>query len=580
MRDGTGSPGNAEGRSISSADAPTGTLADSPADWRENWAGSSARPIVEPVGTPVVVLDVAAIETGSGFAGDVGEHYPAPRATPSLATGEASAAKIESDGTSFGVFSSAREGWRGVTFTLPTGALADCTGLRFTVRSDEPYQGLVVQVREVLDPTAVGPMGPRRTTYATSFDLAGDGAWHQVTLPLFGDGFRGGAFQVARPVEAEKVDQLVFVLPYHRPLVFELGPIFGLRAPSGDVPFAVIYPIVEVADRHLDRGEERVYRSGLPELAKYEELALKAQALNKRRETAAEALALAKAAQAELVAYAADFEAKHAGSRDTYTYRRALGALKNALWLNQVEIDRLAVWPRHADGELIRVSPFVADQYRDYPVEVASIAYWSEGLRVTGLVARPARRGPFPLLLLNHGYGSFSKDHMIQVARAASAGFAVLASDYRGQGESEGRQTRDRDGSAAMARDVVNGARAILGLPFVENTRIGMWGHSMGGGVSWNVLASDYGRQIRAYNQVSSGPPNGLDGALRGHQCLVRLTAGGEEQRLVEVMPRIAESLRELGISVESKVYEGYGHHGMKYQASLREALEFLRRHV
>lgn len=218
MGDGAGSTRDAEASPLS------------PADWRENWAGSSARPVVQPVGSPIVVLDPARMAAGSGFAQDVGEHYPAPRATPSLAPAEGGAVTVESDGTSFGVFSSAREGWRGLTFDLPTGALADCTGLRFAVRSDEPYQGLVVRAVEALDPTiAAGPMGPRSITYATAFDLVGDGAWHEITLPLFGDGFRGGAFQVARPIDAEKVDRLVFVLPFHRPLTFEIGPIFGLR---------------------------------------------------------------------------------------------------------------------------------------------------------------------------------------------------------------------------------------------------------------------------------------------------------------------------------------------------------------
>ena len=485
----------------------------SPADWREGWAGSSARPVVQPVGSPVEVLGTARMLSASGFAQQVGENYPTPRATPGLASGEDGAMLVESEGTSFGVFSSAREGWKGLTFELPTAALADCTGLRFSVRSDEPYTGMVVRAVEALDPSApVGPMGPRPLAYATAFDLVGDGDWHEITLPLFGEGFRGGAFQAARPIDAERVDRLVFSLPYHRPLYFELGPIFGLRAPHGAVPFASIYPVIEVSDRYLDRGEERVNRSGLAELARYEDLSLEAQPLLKRRETAGDALALVKAAQSELEAYASGFEDRYAGSRDTYTYSRALSALKTALWANQIEVDRLTNWPRHADGELIRVSPFVPDQYRDYPGEVASIAYWSEGLRVTGLVARPAHDGRFPLLLLNHGYGSFSKDHMIQLMRAASAGFAVVASDYRGQGESEGRQTRDRDSSAAMARDVVNGAKAILGLPFVDGDRVVMWGHSMGGGVSWNVLASDYGKQVRAYNQVSSGPPAGSRG--------------------------------------------------------------------
>ncbi len=246
-------------------------------DWRASWAGSAARPVVEPVGDPIVLLDAPRLAAASGFAQDVGDNYPAPRPTPVASPAGVDGVVVESDGTNFGVFSSAREGWRGLTFDLPAGALADCTGLRFAVRSDEPYDRLVVRAVEALEPDAtMGPMGPRQMTYATAVDLVGDGAWHEVTLPLFGDGFRGGAFQVGRPIDAAKVDRLVFVLPYHRPIAFELGAIYGIRAPRGDVPVAEIYPIVDVSDAYVDRGEERVNRSGVPELARYEDLSLKA----------------------------------------------------------------------------------------------------------------------------------------------------------------------------------------------------------------------------------------------------------------------------------------------------------------
>ena len=545
-------------------------------DWREGWAGDDALSPVAPVGTPVVIVAAAtATATARGDVQDVGEHYPTPAPAPAAQVLEQSGVcRVATAGTGFGVFSSAREGWKGLAFDLPAGALAGCTGLRFSVRADEAYAGLVVRISE-----GPGDSGPG-SVYSSTFELVGDGAWHEITLPIFGAGFRTGAYQPVRPLDAASAARITFVLPYHRPLAFDLTDILGVRAPVGDVPCPTIYPLVEVCDAYTDWRGEHVQRSGLAALAGYEELALRTQAANKRRETAAEALAMGRAAQAELTAYAADFDRVYAASADTYSYVRALGAIRHALWANQVELDRLAAWQDHADAELVWVTPFTPDQYRDYPVEVASLAYWSEGHRVTGTLARPSRPGRYPLCIMNHGYGSFSKDHMIQVMRAASAGFVVLASDYRGQGESEGRQTRNQEGQAAMARDVVHGATAVLAMPYVDPTRIVMWGHSMGGAVSWHVLGSEFGRRIRAYAQVSSREPGVSDDSLRGLTCHVRLTAGGNEERLVEAMPRLEAAMRRIGLAFESKIYAGYSHHGMKYQDSLSEALAFLRRHV
>jgi dienelactone hydrolase len=546
-------------------------------DWRRDWAGSSVDPIVTPVGEPVRVVDMSGASVqANGEAQDVGQHYPAPAPLPRLMpVDRESTRRIESDGTSFGVFSSAREGWKSLSFDLPAGALAGCTGLRFSVSSDEPYDGLVVRIAE--GPDADGTSG---SVYSASFDLMGDGAWHEITLPFFGDGFRTGAYQPMRQLDADRARQISFVLPYHRPLSFAITSIYGLRAPLGDVSCPTIYPMVEVCELQVDFRGQRRQRSDLPELASYEDLAMRMQRTNGQRESVGEALGLGRAARAALQAFAADFARTHSNSHGAYSYARALGAIGHALWANQVEFDRLVAWPEHADGELLWVTPFVPDQYRDYPVEVASIAYWSEGLRITGTIARPNRPGRYPICLVNHGYGSFSKDHMIQVMRTASAGFAVLASDYRGQGESEGRQTRDVGGQAAMARDVVNGARAISGMPFVDPARVGMWGHSMGGGVSWYVLGSEFGKQIKAYAQVSSGEPRVSDDSLRGLDCHVRLTAGGNEERALAAMPGLEQAMRRIGLPFESQIFPGYSHHGMKYQASLSEALAFLRRHV
>jgi dipeptidyl aminopeptidase/acylaminoacyl peptidase len=67
-------------------------------------------------------------------------------------------------------------------------------------------------------------------------------------------------------------------------------------------------------------------------------------------------------------------------------------------------------------------------------------------------------------------------------------GYITLASDYRSWGDS------DIDTSlfySGLVIDVINLISAVSSIPEADPNRIGMWGHSMGGGVTIKVLTID-----------------------------------------------------------------------------------------
>ena len=64
----------------------------------------------------------------------------------------------------------------------------------------------------------------------------------------------------------------------------------------------------------------------------------------------------------------------------------------------------------------------------------------------------------------------------------------VFRPDYRGHGFSEGA-ARGAYGFPDYTVDVLNGLAAVKQHPDVDPNRIGMWGHSMGGGITLRVLA-------------------------------------------------------------------------------------------
>jgi dipeptidyl aminopeptidase/acylaminoacyl peptidase len=118
------------------------------------------------------------------------------------------------------------------------------------------------------------------------------------------------------------------------------------------------------------------------------------------------------------------------------------------------------------------------------------IDYPSDGLTVTGVMQIPVGEGPFPVIIMNHGFFARSIYHTGDGTDRASPylaehGYITLASDYRSWGESDIGPSLFYSG---LAIDVINLMNAIPSIKQADPERIGMWGHSMGGGVTMKVL--------------------------------------------------------------------------------------------
>jgi dipeptidyl aminopeptidase/acylaminoacyl peptidase len=125
------------------------------------------------------------------------------------------------------------------------------------------------------------------------------------------------------------------------------------------------------------------------------------------------------------------------------------------------------------------------------------ITYKGEGFTISGIMNVPAGEGPFPVLILNHGY----IDPRVYVNGAglkreqdffATNGYVVLHSDYRNHAQSDfdpGNEVRPRSG---YVEDVLNAISAVKksSYTFLDKENIGMLGHSMGGGVTENIMVT------------------------------------------------------------------------------------------
>jgi uncharacterized protein len=135
------------------------------------------------------------------------------------------------------------------------------------------------------------------------------------------------------------------------------------------------------------------------------------------------------------------------------------------------------------------------------------IDYPSDELTITGVMQIPKGEGPFPVIILNHGFFSRSVYNSGDGTDRASAflaehGYITLASDYRSWGRSDTGKSFFYSG---LVIDVINLINAISSIKQADLDRVGMWGHSMGGGVTMKALTID--ERIKAavlYSSVSA----------------------------------------------------------------------------
>lgn len=123
-------------------------------------------------------------------------------------------------------------------------------------------------------------------------------------------------------------------------------------------------------------------------------------------------------------------------------------------------------------------------------VVINRITYASDGLRVTGHLITPRKRGPHPCLIYNRGgnrdFGANSPRRVaLRLARFASWGYTVIATQYRGVDGSEGTE----EFGGAEIDDVINLIPVLASLPAEADTaRIGMVGFSRGGMTTYLAL--------------------------------------------------------------------------------------------
>ena len=119
---------------------------------------------------------------------------------------------------------------------------------------------------------------------------------------------------------------------------------------------------------------------------------------------------------------------------------------------------------------------------------IRRIRYLSENLQINGFMVSPTKAGRHPVVIYNHGgamkWGRVVLPDLLEFVRIAERGYVVLASTYRGEGGSEGQSSLD----GGATRDVLALMELIDQIPAIDPDRIGVWGASRGGNLTYHLL--------------------------------------------------------------------------------------------
>lgn len=148
-------------------------------------------------------------------------------------------------------------------------------------------------------------------------------------------------------------------------------------------------------------------------------------------------------------------------------------------WKHDPEISNIV----YKDGILKKQYSFLHD------VIIEKITYQSDGLKVKGYLAQPKNNGKYPCIVYNRGgnkeFGKLnSKKAVFILGKAASWGYVVAASQYRGNDGGEGKE----EFGGKDVNDVLNLIPLFDHVNNTDTSKMGIYGWSRGGMMTYLTL--------------------------------------------------------------------------------------------
>lgn len=179
----------------------------------------------------------------------------------------------------------------------------------------------------------------------------------------------------------------------------------------------------------------------------------------------------------------------------------------------------------------IREELLQTDLFTRYRIE-----YPSDGLTITGILQIPKNgKKPFPVIVMNHGFFSrfvyASGDGTDRASEFLNRrGYLTISSDYRSWGDSDIGPSLFYSG---LVIDVINLLNAIPSIPEADPEHIGIWGHSMGGGVTFKVLVVDPALSVPRTHEQEGGRIIGSEVSKRIKAAVLYSTVSADDADII-----------------------------------------------
>jgi fermentation-respiration switch protein FrsA (DUF1100 family) len=198
-----------------------------------------------------------------------------------------------------------------------------------------------------------------------------------------------------------------------------------------------------------------------------------------------------------------------------------------------------------------------------YPndIRVERISFACDGVDLVGTLRLPAADGPVPAVAVT---GPFTgvKDQVagVYADRLARAGFATLAFDHRGFGESGGR--RGHEDSQGKLADLRAAVGVLMSRGEVDPDRIGLVGICLGGGYAVRAAAAD--PRVKAVAGIAGAYNSPAWFAQQTGIDAYRSALGSFLDRYDEYLPAVAPAGGEAAMGGD----EPYAYYGTTRSAS------------
>jgi dipeptidyl aminopeptidase/acylaminoacyl peptidase len=173
-------------------------------------------------------------------------------------------------------------------------------------------------------------------------------------------------------------------------------------------------------------------------------------------------------------------------------------------------------------------------------VDFYHIFYESDGLKVKGYMAVPKKKGKYPCIIYNRGgnreFGKVDDSGFVVrgLGDLSRAGYVVVASQYRGNDGGEGKE----EFGGKDVNDVLNLIPLLANVPEADTSRIGMFGWSRGGMMTYLALTKT--KRIKA--AVVGG---GATDLLKGLEARPGMEAAVMNQLIPDYTANKTEALKQ-----------------------------------